>query len=750
VSKKPGKPKVTLSRRYDQQSINQAFNQFLGIEDADRRILQRYHNSLIDGGEEFAEIFYAYLQSYPATAGILERYRERGGEIAGLVRTQLQHLWSFLSGNTDTKSAERLAHVGEMHQRFGIEPVWVMGAYLLYWDHLHARTHDSAMVDPGDRTGLEDALTKFLFRDMGLMLEGYWGAAMEAVEVEHHKVEELQQQVTSLLANLPQVLWSVDVVNNRPLYVSPVTRSICNLDIELPIPCLGWTVPEDRETVQRAWQQALAGEQVEVESRVQAPGESMRWFRRVFQPFRDASGRVVRIDGLMEDATDAKLTIERLHQLATTDSLTGLHNRALFHDRLDQAIAAARRSSTHRQVVLMLMDLDHFKEINDTLGHPVGDAVLREVAERLKTVLRDSDTLARLGGDEFAILLPEAQDGRKTAERVAENILTGCNRPFHHGEHELYFSAGIGIAVFPEHGEDIDTLMSRADVAMYAAKHKDTPYVFYDSASDPHTPARLQRVAGLRRALEKNEFVLHYQPQIDLTHHCVIGVEALLRWNHPQEGLLLPEYFLSTAERTGLMNHVTDWVLGEALRQCRQWHAAGLPLRVAVNLAARNFQLPDLAERIARQLADASAMPDCLELEITENVLMADIEHGSALLRRLHEMGIQIAIDDYGTGYSSLAYLKKLPLHKIKIDKSFVSDMARDDNDAVIVRSTIDLAHNLGYRVLAEGVESEEVRDLLQILGCDCIQGYYAGMPMGATQFEEWLRESAWNIGVLA
>jgi diguanylate cyclase (GGDEF)-like protein len=739
-------PRPTL-RHYDKRSINEAFNQFLGIEDADRRILKRFHNTLIEDSEEFAETFYSYLRAYPATAEILMRHEERGGEIAGLVRTQLQHLWTFLSGNTDDKSAERLAHVGGMHQRFGIEPVWVMGAYLLYWDHLHARMQNNAAIPETDKFQLEDAVTKLLFRDMGLMLEGYWDAAMRSVEAEHRLVENLQGQVTSLLANLPQILWSVDVVNNRPLYVSPSTRKICNLDIQMPIPCLGWTVPEDRQTVMLAWQQALRGEQVEVESRVIVPGESVRWFRRVFQPFRDASGRVVRVDGLMEDATEAKLTIERLHRLATTDSLTGLHNRALFLDRLDQAIASARRNSSRPDVVLMLMDLNHFKEINDTLGHPAGDAVLRLVAERLKTVLRDADTLARLGGDEFAILLPDAKDGRKTAEKVAQNILGCFNKPFLHGGQELYLGAGIGIVVFPEHGEEMDTLMSRADVAMYGAKHRDVAHVFYDAASDPHTPERLQLSGELRRAIEKQEFVLYYQPQIDLRMRRVVGVEALIRWQHPQRGLLEPDEFIPLAERHGLINPITDWVVEEALKQCREWRLDGRLLRVAVNMAGRSFQQPDLVDKIQKLVRVVGTLPQCLEIEITENVLMADIEYGVQVLQKLNEAGITITIDDYGTGYSSLAYLKKLPLHTMKIDKSFVLEMARDENDAVIVRSTVDLAHNLGYRVVAEGVENKETWDLLDTLGCDSIQGYYSGHPMSIEKINDWFSHCSWSVG---
>lgn len=741
-------PKTTgVARFYDRSTINAAFNQFLGIDENDRLLLERYHKQLSEGSEAFVETFYDYLQSYPPTAEILKQYELRGGQVAVLVRNQIQHLWNFLRGDNSAHNAIQLSRTGAHHHQYKIEPVWIMGAYLLYRDHLYKQIRSGAMENAAERTAIEDCITKYLFRDMGLMLEGYWDAALQAVESEHLQVQVLQGQVSSLLANLPQVLWSVDVLTNKPLYISPMNRQLCDMDIAMPIPCLGWTVPEDRETVKRAWQQALNGEQVEVESRVQAPGDTMRWFRRTFHPFRDTNGVVVRIDGLMEDATEAKLTVERLHQLATVDNLTGLHNRALLRDRLAQAIAWAKRSEAPREVALMIMDLDHFKEINDTLGHPVGDAILRAVADRLKKVLRETDTLARLGGDEFAVLLPNVENGRESVERVARELLGCFGKPFSHGEHELYLGTSIGVALFPSHGEDVDTLMSRADVAMYGAKHKDTPIVFYDASSDPHTPQRLQLVTEMRRALDRNEFTLHYQPQIDLRHRCVTGVEALLRWNHPHRGELVPEQFLATAERTGLINPISDWVLAEAMRQCRLWRANGLPLRMAVNLAGRNFMQLDLVSKIERLMKSAGIVASCLEIEITENTLLTDIDRAASVLQNLHDMGVSVSIDDYGTGYSSLAYLKKLPLHTLKIDKSFVLDMAHDENDAVIVRSTIDLAHNLGYRVVAEGVEDEAAYDLLEMLGCDSVQGYHVSVPLPADGLESWLHTSPWGIG---
>ena len=725
-------------RRYAGADLNAVFSDFLDISAADLSLLRRYRDALRSGGERFAKIFYDYLFDHPATAKVLQDYQAAGGRIANLVQKQLQHLTTLLEGHVSEDDARNTERVGAVHYRYRIEPVWIMGAYLLYLEHLQSLIRTSPEVRGIDYESLDAAVTKLLFRDMGLMLEGYWDTATKALHLEQDKVVNLQEQIISLLANIPQMLWSIDVINNRLLYVSPSARASCNLDIDTPVPCLGWTIPEDRETVRLAWQKALMGHKVEVESRAQQPNGEQRWFRRVFYPLRDATGRVMRIDSLMEDTTEAKAMIERLHTLATTDSLTGLPNRTLFNDRLTQAIAAASRSE-NKQIVLMLMDLNRFKEINDTLGHSAGDQILVMIAQRLSTTLRDADTLARLGGDEFGILLPDVMDGRKTAEEVAKKLLQCFVAPFKIGDNDLYLGAAIGVVIYPEHGEDVDTLMSRADIAMYDTKNKDVGYLYYDAALDPNSQSRLQLATDLRHALERNELILHYQPKIDLQSGLIEGAEALIRWQHPQHGLIPPNEFIPLAERTGLINPITDWVIETAVRQCRAWSDAGHRLCVTVNVSGRVFRDPGLVERIAQMLAAAGTPADCLEIEIIENVLMNDIEHVSRTLNRLGEMGVHIAIDDFGTGYSSLAYLKKLPLRTLKIDKSFVLDMTRDDNNAAIVHSIIDLAHNLGYRVVAEGIENPVTRRMLTELGCDSAQGFHFSHPVPAPDFTRLL-----------
>ncbi len=725
-------------RAYNANTINRAFNDFLRLGDLDRKILEHHHATLIQGGEKFAKVFYDYLLASPATARVLEIYQAGGGRIEDLVKRQLQHLWDLLSGDTGDASAKKMAHVGDIHYRFGIEPVWIMGAYLLYLNHLQTLIRTSPGIAETHRSALEDSVTKLLFRDMGLQLEGYWDSSLKALQQEKDNVSGLQAQITSVLANIPQLLWSIDVVNNRPLYISPSAREICRMDIDMPIPCLGWTVADDRDTVKLAWQNALRGNKVEVESRVRQPDGSLRWFRRVFYPYSNADGRVTRIDGLMEDTTEAKEMIDRLHVLATTDSLTVLPNRVLFGDRLTQAIAAASRDH-EKQVVLMMMDLDRFKEINDTLGHDAGDRILVEVAQRLKSALRDTDTLARLGGDEFAILLPDVRDGRKTTDKVIKKIARCFGAPFKYDDNELFLGASIGVVLCPEHGEETAILMSRADVAMYGAKSRDVGYMYYDAALDPNTPQRLQLSGDLRKALARAEFTLHYQPKVDIQSGIVSGAEALIRWNHPEQGLIPPDRFIPLAERTGMIRPVTYWVIETAARQSKTWRDAGHPLRVSVNVSGRIFHDPEFVERVKNILQAAGTTARHLEIEITESILMSDIEHVSRVLEAVNRLGAHIAIDDFGTGYSSLAYLKKLPLGTLKIDKSFVLDMDKDENDAVIVRSTVDLAHNLGYQVVAEGIENQETWMLLKKLGCDGGQGFYISHPLPSDVFVQWL-----------
>ena len=429
--------------------------------------------------------------------------------------------------------------------------------------------------------------------------------------------------------------------------------------------------------------------------------------------------------------------IAKEHQ-ALHDALTGLPNRELFRDRIDQAIRTGRRDSG--SAVVMLMDLDHFKEINDTLGHHMGDLLLQEVSRRLRATLRDSDTVARLGGDEFGVLLPSVA-GEADATTVAENILLHLREPFVLEGMRLEIDASIGLALHPAHGEDNETLQQRADIAMYSAKQSGRGFAIFEPELDRHSPRRLALAGGMRHAITEGQIQLYYQPKAELHTGRIIGAEALARWDHPEFGIVGPSEFVPIAEQTGVITPLTSWVLDAAIGQVRAWKDAGLELSIAVNLSARSFLDTQLAVEIPRLLAKHGVEAQLLELEITESMLMTDPARAEATLARLSQIGLTLSVDDFGTGYSSLANLKRLPVDTIKIDKSFVMEMALDASDAAIVRSTIDLAHNLGLTVVAEGVESEDAWRHLESLGCDFAQGYYLSRPLPAESATRMIRE---------
>ncbi len=436
------------------------------------------------------------------------------------------------------------------------------------------------------------------------------------------------------------------------------------------------------------------------------------------------------------DVTERTRADERLQHQALHDALTDLPNRTLLHDRLAHAIHSAARE--HTPLALFLIDLDRFKDVNDTLGHAVGDVLLQRVATRLRDALRASDTVARLGGDEFAVLVPGADAAQAT--QTADKLLAALAESVTIEGQRLTVGGSLGIAFHPAHGADAGGLLRHADIAMYVAKRAGGGRAVYTPEMDHHTPRRLTLVSALRQAIADDYLRVHYQPMMDVTTGRVRLVEALVRWPHPDLGLLPPDQFIPLAEGTGLIAPLTRWVLAEALRQVRAWQDAGLALSVAVNISPRALHDPELLATIAGLLR-AHALPAArLRVELTESAVMVDPTGAVDILTRLDALGVRVAIDDFGTGYSSLAYLTRLPIDEIKIDRSFVTDMTRDDDDATIVASTIELGHSLGLRCVAEGVESGETWQALAALGCDVIQGFYVSRALPADELARWLR----------
>ena len=432
----------------------------------------------------------------------------------------------------------------------------------------------------------------------------------------------------------------------------------------------------------------------------------------------------------------------RIMDLAYRDGLTQLPNRALYHDRLDAALAVAEAKGM--PVAVLLMDLDHFKDVNDTLGHPIGDLILRAVSSRLELLLkRPTDTVARLGGDEFAVLLPGDDTAR--AERVARTILRTLEMPMTPDGHVVDVRASIGIAVYPEHGSERSTLLRHADAAMYAAKRRNLGIAVWDDGFDEHSKERLSLMSGLRKAVDEDELVLFYQPKVPLRFGHELHAEALVRWRHPTRGLVAPVEFIAFAEQTGYIRAITQWVMTHAVAQCAAWRSEGLTMNVSINISARDLVDLEFPERFETMLRKHGCAAQWITLEITESAILDNPDHAIDNLRRLHALGCRLAIDDYGTGYSSLAYLKRLPVHELKIDKTFIFGMARDSSDAVIVRSTIDLAHHMNLAVVAEGVEDESTVERLRGLNCDMVQGYLLSRPLPAAEVKAWMLGSVWT-----
>jgi diguanylate cyclase (GGDEF)-like protein len=437
------------------------------------------------------------------------------------------------------------------------------------------------------------------------------------------------------------------------------------------------------------------------------------------------------------------LEVQVLHG-STYDRLTDLPNRVLLHDRLEQALNSARRNQ--EKLALLVLDLDNFKEINNTLGHFSGDLLLKQVASRLRAAVREIDTVARLGGDEYAVLLNDLKDAEH-ARQVAGKLCEAIEPRYVLGGINVNMLMSVGIVCFPEHGDDVDSLLQKADVALYIAKQTQGFSInVYSPDQDKHSTRKLTLMGDLRRAIEEGELMLHFQPKVDIATRRIVAVEALVRWNHPEYGMLPPGDFIALAERTGLIRPMTYWVVEEALQQCARWQALGFSVDVAVNVPVSVLLDKVLPETILLLLSRYNLAAKRLVVEITESSLMEDQEYALQLLNHLSSLGIGISIDDFGTGYSSLAYLRRLPVSEIKIDQSFVMSMLENENDKVIVRATIGLAHNLGMSVIAEGVAGEGIFRQLGIMGCDLAQGYYISKPVPGAELGHLLGNSGWGL----
>jgi len=556
-------------------------------------------------------------------------------------------------------------------------------------------------------------------------------------------LRESEERHRTLAENTYDLISEIDC-DERYLYLSPNYRDVLGF---APGELIGRKVAdqvyhEDCPAVKASFRRVFEHRTIEqvIFRFIHKSGE-LRWFESTGKTYRTATGES-RVVFVSRDITERQRYEETIRHQAFHDALTGLPNRMLFKDRLALEIARAKRNK--QMLAVLFLDLDRFKLVNDTLGHDMGDQMLKIIARRLVGYVREDDTVARLGGDEFTVLLPEILQA-ENAVKVARKILRAIREPVHIGVHELYISTSIGIALYPNDGEDAESLLKNADTAMYRAKENGkNNYQLYTAAMNAKAFERLAMENGLRRALDRNEFVVYYQPKVNMNTGKIIGMEALVRWQIPGRGLILPGDFIPLAEDTGLIVPIGEWVLRTACAQNKTWQDAGLPpLRVAVNLSARQFQLQNLVEVVSRILRETGLEPRWLELEITESVAMQNAEYTVKMLHELKDMGIQLAIDDFGTGYSSLNYLKRFPISKLKIDKSFVSEIGTEQDNEAIASTVIVLGQSLKLGVVAEGVETKAQYDFLRQHQCDEMQGYLFGKPVPPDRFEEMIRRKS-------
>ncbi len=552
-------------------------------------------------------------------------------------------------------------------------------------------------------------------------------------------IQESRSQLAATLEALPDLLFEMNLEGRFLHCHSPRSELLAGPAQDL----LGKTVSEALPAAAAA---AVLGALQQAHSAGLSSGQQFEltmphgkgWFELSVASKPVPAGLEPRFIVIARDITERKHAEQEVQRLAYFDALTGLPNRALLNDRISHALSeAARRQET---LAVMFVDLDHFKNINDTLGHAVGDQLLMALAERMQSAVRHQDTVARLGGDEFILLLPDTSS--KGAARVAQKLLFSVSQPVQIGLHELAVTPSVGIAQYPRDGEDLETLTKHADIAMYRAKASGrNSFQFFTTEMQVHSSRSLQLESALRRALERDQLQLHYQPQLSLTSDLVIGVEALLRWQHPELGWVSPAEFIPIAETSGQIQKIGEWVLRTATRQARQFLDQGLPaMTMSVNLSAVQFRHPDLPELVQAILSAAPLLPQYLKLELTEGVALHDPHGAIAILNRLHLQGVRISIDDFGTGYSSLSYLKRFHASELKIDQSFVRDITDDPEDRAIVNAIISMAHSLGISTVAEGVETQAQLTLLREQGCDEVQGYFFCKPRPPGELVEFLR----------
>jgi diguanylate cyclase (GGDEF)-like protein/PAS domain S-box-containing protein len=718
--------------RIDAQEIARR-KEFLKFDETDVSLLTGLHARLQNVSRHFVDDFYAHMLKFEET----RRFIPDAPSLERLKRTQMSYFDSLTAGDYGSEYILHRLRVGVVHQHIGLETKWYIGAYSKYLAGLLPELGQQLGKEPEAFVATCQALIKIVLLDMGLALDTY-------MQTERHTILGLKRYAEDIIASLPAGL----IVVNDALKVRSVNRSFREMfglkngeDVSgraledlLPLPDL-------RQQAQAVLASGMALRGIDT-----ALGE--KWLRLTITGIRLAEEEEEEEEEdllvVVEDITELKAQAVHIEQLAFYDSLTGLPNRSLLRDRVQRVLTHSTRHKNHGAI--LFIDLDNFKTLNDTKGHNIGDLLLIEVAKRLQDCVRNSDTVARMGGDEFVVVLEELNEDLRQAvaqaQEIGEKVLASLSRPFNFQGFEHYSSASIGISLFRDNENGMDDVFRHADTAMYQAKNSGRNTLrFFDPDMQASLEARAALEADLRHALSQQQFKLFFQIQVNAANQ-PIGAEALLRWRHPKRGLVSPLQFIPLAEDTGLILPIGLWVLETACAQIKAWEANPLTceLQLAVNVSARQFHQLDFVEQVREILKKTGANPTRLKIELTESVVLNNINDAVVKMRDLKKVGLSFSMDDFGTGYSSLSYLTQLPLDQLKIDLSFVHNIGIKPTDAVIVQTIISMGNSLGMEVIAEGVETEAQRDFLERNGCHAYQGYLFSKPVSIGEFEGLIR----------
>ena len=759
----PGRPAEALLHELQVHQIelemqNEALRQTqIALEESRDRYVDLY---------EFAPVGYLTLTSQ----GLISRINLTGASLLGVERKNLPHqrFASFVIGEDRDRWHQHFLRLTRSAGRGIAELVLQRGDGTVFTAQLDCMcekviaddttTHVLSGSAPSLRIALTDISERKAFERQQLLREAdleqlvaerttelqAWGEQLERRVAERTAELHAAEAKYRLIAENAGDLIAMLDREGRRLYASPSFQAYFPDDqVTSGADSLAIVHPEDKDRIRQIFIETVeTGKGRRAEFRCISKDGRIHHFESESDPVRDASGRVSYVVAVSRDITERRAAEEQVRYLAHHDMLTGLPNRALFSERIDHALTQARRR--HSRVAVMFVDLDRFKVFNDSLGHLVGDRLLKVVAERLRACLREEDTVARLGGDEFAVLINDCE-GEQTFAMIAQKVIDALGVTIMVDERELNVGASIGISVYPDDGDSAETLLEQSDMAMYQVKSAGRNHIrFYTPQMNERAQRRMTVENGLRRALSRGELVVHYQPEIDLASGALVAVEALIRWQHPEMGLLLPETFIEIAEDTGLVVPIGEWVLLQACTQQRVWQDANLigpAVVMSVNLSALQFQQKDLIATVKHCLAQSGLQAHALELEITETTLMKDAGTSVAMLRTLDELGVSTVVDDFGTGYSSLAYLKRFPVRKLKVDRSFVREADTDPDDDAIVRAVVSLGHSLKLSIVAEGVETASQAAFLRGIGCNTGQGYFFAAPSSDRAATRWLAE---------